>query len=150
MSKFAFIALLAIPLAAACATSEPPIKGAAAFADDPRLGKQVDEICFNRSIDGFKHNTKDTVVLTKSVSDEYLVEVRGHCRDLKYAQSIGLDSYSTCLRDQDYIIVSTSAFSLSDGTGLGPDRCYIDAIYEWDDDADKDALENEVERETKN
>lgn len=129
---------------AACATSadDGKPKGIAALKGDPRLGEEVSKICFNRSIDGFSENTDRTVVLTKGVSDDHIVEVSGGCRDLKFAQSIAIDSTLSCVTRSDYLLVSTSAFSLDDGTGIGPDRCYINKMYKWDKKA---KAESEIE-----
>ncbi|WP_371395531.1 DUF6491 family protein [Fretibacter rubidus] len=120
-------------LLASCATtaSDEP-RGIAAFEGDARLGQQVDKICFERNIDGFSNNTKDTVVLSTGPSRDYIVSVRGICSNLPFAQSIGLSPRTSCLRENDFIIVSESAFTLNDRSGIGPDRCYIDEIYEWD------------------
>lgn len=127
--------VLASSLLAACATapSDTP-KGAAKFADDPRLGAQVGKICFNRSIDGFSRNDRDTVVVREGVNDHYLIEVRGACTNLRHAQSIGIDSSLSCVTRSDALIVSTSAFTLNDPVQR-PERCLISAIYEWDEDA---------------
>lgn len=117
----------------ACASStagENKERGIAAFKDDTRLGEKVEKICFNRSIDGFSMARKDTVVLSKGVSDDYIVEVRGVCTNLRHAQSVGIDTRLSCVREGDYLIVSDSAFGTD--TGFGPDRCYIDKIHKWD------------------
>ena len=134
MKKIALILASSILIFSGCATTPTDDKprGVAALQGDKRLGEQVDKICFNRSIDGFSATTKDTVVLKRGVSDEYLVEVFGICRDLDRAQSIGIASRQSCLSANDSLIVSTSAFSLNDGTGIGPDRCRINRIFKWD------------------
>ena len=130
---------LVLALLASCATppSDEP-KGVARFADDARLGEEIDRACFVRGIDRFSENTDDTVVLSAGPSRHYLVEVFGTCIELDRAQSIGIASRQTCLRRTDSLIVSTSAFSLNDSVGLGPERCRINAIYAWDPDAVKD------------
>ena len=117
----------------ACASASPDgnnTSGIDALKDDVRLGAKVEKICFNRNIDGFSNATKDTVVLSSGVKDDYVVEVRGVCQNLSFAQSIGIDSSLSCVRRGDYLIVSDSAFG--HGGGLGPDRCFIDKIYKWD------------------
>lgn len=127
--------VLASSLLAACATapSDTP-KGAAKFADDPRLGAKVDKICFNRSIDSFSRNDRDTVVVREGPNEHYLIEIRGACINLRHAQTIAFDSSLSCVTRTDALIVSTSAFTLNDPT-RGPQRCRISEIYEWDDDA---------------
>jgi len=143
LSTASIASLIIIGGLAACATSadDGKPKGIAAFKGDPRLGEEVSKICFNRSIDGFSENTDDTVVLTKGVNKDHIVEVSGICQDLKFAKSIAIDSRSSCITRGDYLLVSSSAFSLDDGTGIGPDRCYIDKIYKWDKKA-KAEMEN--------
>ena len=134
--QITIITLLVVGLSA-CASSpqtrDQP-KGIAAYKGDARLGEQVKKICFNRSIDGFYNATRDTVVLTKGVAEDYIVEVRGICRNLATAKSIAVDSTLSCVTRGDALIVSTSAFSLDDGTGVGPDRCYIEKMYRWNKD----------------
>ena len=122
----------------ACATSADANKprGIAAFKGDPALGEEVDRICFNRSIRGFGDTTNRTVVLTRGVREQYIVEVSGACRDLKFAQSVGIDSRSSCITRGDYLLVSGSAFSLDDGTGMGPNRCLIQKMHKWDSKAE--------------
>jgi len=135
---FKYLILPAIFIVTACAsvsdTDDKP-RGIAAFDGDPRLGEQVDRICFSQSIDGFSNAERDTVVLHRSHNDRYIVEVNGICSSLRNAQTIGLDSYTSCLRENDYMIVSESAFSLNDNIGPGPDRCLIDKMYRWDEKA---------------
>jgi len=110
-------------------------RGIAAFKDDPRLGEQVDKICFSRNVDRFRDASRDTVILERGVSDEYLVSISGVCSNLRYAQSIGIDASQSCVYRNDVLIVSDSAFTL-DEPGFGPDRCFIDKIYRWDKDAE--------------
>ena len=137
MIKLIFSLIAAAGLAAACASvpSDKP-KGAAKFASDARLGDQVDKICFQRNIDSFSQNDRDTVIVRSGVSKHYLIEVRGVCTNLRRAQTIAIDSHLSCIRRNDALIVSTSAFSLNDG-GIGPERCLISGIYEWNKDAEK-------------
>lgn len=124
----------------ACATSgEQKPRGIAQFEGDARLGEQVNKICFERQIDGFYDNTRDTVVLSSGVSRDYVVSVTGACPSLRFAQAIALDNRGAgCVSRGDVLIVSENAFSLNDQTGLGPDRCLINEIYEWDRDAEMD------------
>jgi hypothetical protein len=135
-------ALIAIPCAlalCACAsTDEAREEGVAAYADDPRLGEQVDRICFGRQINGFGETTDSTIVVRYGVNEHYLVETFGYCRDLDWAQSIALDQFSTCLTRGDSIIPYGSAFG-PDRSGPPPQSCRIKAIYEWDEDAGGDS-----------
>lgn len=138
--------LLALPILIACtsvASDEP--RGAAKFADDPRLGEQVDKICFKRSIDGFSNATRDTVVLSAGVNEDYLVEVFGGCTNLRHAQRIAIDSSLSCVDDGDFLIVSENLFSDGRSSGLDPQRCAIDSIYKWDKRAEMAEDDNSAE-----
>ncbi len=130
-------ALAVISLFTACAsTSSDAPKGVEKFPDDPRLGKKVDKICFNRQIDGFSRTDRDTIVVSAGANEDYLIEVRGICTNLQHAQSIAIDSSLSCVTRLDRLLVSTSAFSLRDNLG-GPQSCTINEIYAWDEDAKK-------------
>lgn len=141
--------LIVAGLTACASTSDDKQKprGIAAFANDARLGEQVDKICFNRNIDGFSDARRDTVVLTKGVSDYYIVEVSGVCSNLRYAQSIAVDSSLSCVMQGDSLLVSDSAFGLNDQTGMGPDRCFIEKIHRWDKDATNEENQDTSESE---
>ncbi|TGY89941.1 hypothetical protein E5163_02035 [Marinicauda algicola] len=134
-----FLAGAAAVLAAACTTAvdgEP--KGAAAFADDPRLGEPVDRLCFARQIHGFGQTTDRTIVVEASVNEHYLIETAGYCPDLDWAQSISFDAFSSCLSRGDSLIPYTSIFG-PDHSDLRPPReCLIREIYAWDPEAGED------------
>ena len=134
-------------LLSACATAanggmgdRDEAKGIEQFEGDPRLGKQVDRMCFTSDIDSFSANTDDTVVLEASPNRHYLVETSA-CFTLDRAQSIAVSSKQSCASKGDYLLVSDSAFGLENSTGMGPDRCFIKSIYEWDDDAPETAVD---------
>jgi len=122
----------------ACATGPVDQSPPDAYADDPRLGERVDRICFGRSINGFGETTSDTIVVRANVDDHYLIETFGSCRDLAWAQSIGLDQFSSCVTTADALIPYDSAFG-PDHSGVVPQACRIKAIYEWDPDAEDSA-----------
>lgn len=141
-----FVPIALAALLAACATTpDDRVRGVAQFEDDPRLGEEVDRICFQSTIDNFSNPTRDTVILEAGVSRQYLVEVFGVCPDLKFAQSIGIAARTSCLTRSDALLVSDSAFGLNDGSGIGPRRCTIRSIYDWDDDAEGEETEEETE-----
>lgn len=100
---------------------------------DPRIGKQVNRICFPRNINGWKtvKGEDNVVLLEEGVNDWYYVKVSGGCdeRLFRFAHVIGIDSGrgGGCLRRGDSIIV--------EDTGSFSRRCYIKRIYEWDDKA---------------
>jgi len=146
MQKYLFLpAILIIAGCSSVSENADKPRGIAAFDGDPRLGAQVDKICFSRSIDGFTDAKRDTIVLHRSHNDRYIVEVNGICPSLRHAQTVGLDSYSSCVRENDYLIVSESAFTLNDSMSHGPDRCLIDKIYRWDEKAKDEGEEGSDE-----
>jgi hypothetical protein len=130
---------------AACATgdTEPRVKGAAQFADDPRLGEATNSVCFASRLNGFSDTTRDTAVLDFG-RKHYLVEVFGACTKLRRAMAIGVDNNSGCMTRGDHLVVSDTVFVDSD-SGLGPQRCAIKAIYDWDPKAE--AAEDVVDAE---
>ena len=137
LNAIALAAMLAASAGAAFAQQAPD-----GFAGDPRLGEQVNRMCFGRSINGFEDATDRTVVLRARVNDHYLVETAGYCPDLDWAQSIGLDQFSSCLTRGDSIIPFDSVFGASRSGHFGASRsghrgfpCRIRAIYEWNPDA---------------
>lgn len=137
--------LAIIAFAASCASTpsnEP--RGAAKFAEDPRLGEKVNRFCFTNSISGFTPLDDDTVVVRARVNDHYLLEILGFCPELDFAQTVGFNTRSSCINRGDRLIVSTSAFSLNDG-GIGPDVCIINGIYKWDKDAEAEKDETPEE-----
>lgn len=128
----------AAAMLAAC-SSAPAEDEIMDWQTDARLGEEVDRICFSQSIDNFRAATRDTVIVEKGVSDEFLIETMGSCYDLKHAQSISLDTFSgsSCLSRGDSIFAYDSAFG-PDSNDITPIRCPIRAIYEWDEDALED------------
>ncbi len=134
LKPFIVLTIAGLTLMACASTSGSDDKALQELLNDPRVDEQVDRICFNRNIDGFSMNARRSVVLRKGVRDKYLVTVSGGCPSLRYAQSIGIDSNTSCIGPGDSLIVSESAFSLDDG-GIGPDRCFINRIYNWNEDA---------------
>ena len=123
----------------ACASALTPEEKAqqlseSLYADDPRRGEEVNKLCFASSIDGFSQTTKRAVVVSEGLRD-YLVTTRFRCNDLDHALSLGVKSFSACLRPGDKLIGSDSAFGLN-STGPGPQTCLVDKIYEWDADAE--------------
>ncbi|GJL91924.1 DUF6491 family protein [Hyphococcus sp.] len=100
---------------------------------DPRIGEEVRNICFGQSINGWKglKGEDDVVLLKRSVSDWYRVELAGACdyRLFRSAMAIGIDSRPAggCVSRGDVIIVK-------DTPGFDR-RCVITRIQKWDEDA---------------
>lgn len=136
--------LVALMALGACATDgvTPRADAIAETLADVRVGEEVDRICFTRGIDSFSEEKRNSVVLRRGVKDEYLVVTRS-CQNLDMAQSLRLDSSLGCLRRQDYIRVYQSAFGPSDADRFAFDRCQIDAIYKWHDEAEVEQIDDE-------
>lgn len=100
---------------------------------DPRLGAEVDRICFGRNINGWKpvKGEDDVVLLERGVNDWYRVELIGACdeRLFRFAHKIGIESRPAggCVTRGDVIIVEDAGDFVR--------RCHIRRIYEWDDKA---------------
>ena len=128
----------------ACATANTPeaiaereqARADEVFANDIRRGEIVDRVCFASNIDSFGETTRRAVVVREG-RDRYLIETFGGCFDLDWAQSLAIDSFSSCLTKGDRIFASDSAFGF-DKQDLRQ-SCRIKAIYEWDPDATEDA-----------
>lgn len=141
--RTAFAAMLF--MISACATATTPEEQAAideriaeqTFADDVRRGELVDRVCFSRQIDGFGLTTARAVVINEGL-DDYLVETFPGCFDLDWAQSLAIDSSSSCLRRGDRIFAFDSPFG-TDRNGIRNQSCRIKAIYEWNKDAEAEA-----------
>lgn len=103
-----------------------------AVSKDPRIGKEVNRICFAQSINGWKEiKDEDGVVLLETgVNDWYRVELSGACPAslFRFAQWIGIDERPSggCVTQGDAIVVKD--------TGDFTRRCYITRINEWNDD----------------
>ena len=109
-------------------------KAEAVFADDPRRGDEVKKLCFASQIDSFGETTKRAVVVREG-GDHYLIETFSGCFDLDWAQSLAIDSATSCLSRGDRILAFDSAFVRKDDIGL-QQSCRVKTIYEWDRDAE--------------
>ncbi len=125
------IAILAVVAAlAAGATAEETA--------DPRLGEQVDSICFGRNINNFRaiDGVDDAILLEKGVNNWYKATLIGACNysQLKWAQSVAIEQRPAggCVTRGDYLIFSNSAFG--DFSFPNSTRCAISEIHEWNPD----------------
>ncbi len=152
MTKKAFLfAAVAALGAAACETPASNQAGADAGPTalqkaDPRLGAEVNRICFQRSINSWRtiDGDDDAILLRRGVNDLYRVEYTGNCRssDFRFAQTIGIVGRPAggCLTPGDRLLV--------EGPGDFVNRCLITQINEWDEDAgEEDAADEEGESE---
>ena len=151
------IAATAAFLTASCITDEAAQttreEAEAAALADPRVGEEVDSICFKSGINGFAEvKGGDGLILRRGVKDRYLVTILGSCPPLDHAQAVGTSNRfgsGGCLRRTDRLYISTS-FT---GRGSGPfdnDFCPIERIYTWNPDAKAEAevdTDTEVEAE---
>jgi len=139
----ALFALLTASLVAACTTTaaddSPSARddALAAFQADDRLGEEVTRVCFVGQIDGFTQTTDYSVVVEEGANDHFLLLTRNRCSDLDFAQSIKLDTFSSCLTRGDRIFPFDSAFgrNISGRPTLG---CQVDRMFEWDPKAGGD------------
>jgi hypothetical protein len=125
MRNLLFAALVGASLAV-------PAYAESAAGPDPRLGEEVDRICFGRNINGWREVDGDekAVLLETGVNNWYRVELVGTCRgrDFRFAQTIAIDSRPAggCVTRGDAIIVQANApFSA---------RCVITKINRWNHD----------------
>ena len=100
---------------------------------DPRIGEEVDKICFRSTINSWRtvDDLDDAVLLQRGVNDWYYVELIGGCsnRILRSALSIGIGGRPSgaCVTSGDIIIVRDNPAATR--------RCAVRRIYRWDDDA---------------
>ena len=151
--RIAFAAMLFT--VAACATATTPealeaqqqareeARAAQVFANDPRRGEEVKKVCFASQIDSFGETT-DRAVVIREGRDYYLVETFGGCFDLDFAQSLAIDSFSSCLSKGDRIFAFDNVFGRKDHSGFRQ-SCRVKTIYEWDRDAKESDEETETE-----
>ena len=134
--RIATLTSAAAAMLAACSSAPDADDEMAKWEEDPRLGEQVNRICFADNIDSFRKATRNTVIVEEGVNDEYLIVTAGSCYDLDNALSLSLDTFgsSSCVSRGDNIFAYDSAFG-PDETDIPPVRCPIRAIYEWDEDA---------------
>ena len=139
------LALAGSLLASANASAD---EKADASKPDPRIGEETRQICFARTINGWKplKGVDDVVLLQKGVNDWYYVELTGYCpsRIFQTAEAIGIESKPTggCLSKGDVIIVKD--------TGGFPSRCFVTKISTWDDKAKAPEAEEESDSENTN
>lgn len=127
-------AMLAVAGCASTDGAERPPAGIAKYADDPRLGEEVDRICFASNIDSFGNNTRDTFTV-KEGRDHYLIEVFGTCTPLEHAVTMAIGASTSCLTRGDTIIVSDSLTTRRDQP-FSTARCVVKSMHEWDPKAE--------------
>jgi hypothetical protein len=125
------------------AATADPAKDKDSKPADPRIGEEVNSICFASTINGWRSikGEDDAVLLERGVNDWYKVSLSGACdeRLFRSAIAIGLESRpgGGCVSRGDVIIVEdTPGFTR---------RCMITRMYKWDEEA---AKEDEAESES--
>ena len=128
--------LLAGLTLAACTTTDTPSEEAeVAEAPDPRRGEEVDRICFASNINGFTETTRRSVVVEVGANKTFLIETFGPCFNLDRALSLGVSSTTSCLTRGDNLYASDSVFGFNNRSGIPPQRCVVNKMYEWNPDA---------------
>ena len=101
---------------------------------DPRLGEDVNRICFPRNIRDWRtvKEEDNVVLLERGLNDWYRVQVIGPCnyRALRLTQTIALES-----RPSGACVSAGDTITLLDNTGFER-RCAITQINKWDEDAE--------------
>lgn len=140
---FQTVAAIAAGAAMAASAAAEPAKDKDAKAADPRLGEEVNSICFASTINGWRSikGEDDAVLLERGVNDWYRVNLSGACdeRLFRSAIAIGLESSPSggCVSRGDVIIVEdTPGFTR---------RCMITRMYKWDEKAEDEKAEGESE-----
>lgn len=123
------IVKLAAGAALAAVMAAPAAGETGAAAADPRLGPEVDRICFARNIRNWREVRGEgrVVLLERGVNDWYRVELMGACdaSTFRFARTIGLETRPAggCVGRGDVIIVREA--------GSFTRRCMISRMYKW-------------------
>jgi hypothetical protein len=138
------LAVLLPAYMAGCASQEEKV--VIPLDNDPRVGEEVRQICFTRSIDSWSDvdNDRNAVILRMNVKDYYKLKISPGC-DPQWAMSrIAVISRpgSGCLSRGDRIKTDADPFR---GRGMA---CVITAINKWDPDAVKKTDQQAAEEET--
>lgn len=117
----AALALIAI----GCSTTEGSRTDVEA---DPRLGETVSQICFTSQIRNWRPHDDRSIIVRKSINEEYRLELAGCCDPEEAFMSVGLISRvggGLCLGRGDRLV--------TDARPSGGD-CLITRINEWHED----------------
>ena len=126
---------------AAAATAGPGFakdKKAAEAGPDPRIGKEVNSICFQSTINGWRavKGEDDVVLLERGVNNWYRVELLGACdyRLFRSAISIGIDSRpgGGCVTRGDRIIVEDGPPRTMTSPALSRTTCLCPRLWRQD------------------
>jgi len=121
----------------ACATAgEKRPSGFADYEGDPRLGQAINSACYGFDIDGFRENTRNTVIIEGRGRSEYLLTTRA-CFDLDGAMALGVSGRGGCLTRGDRLVVTDTILPAYGGNSRDIETCIITGIYEWNEHAAK-------------
>ncbi len=126
---------------------ETAVSAPQSLAEDPRVGEEMDRICFTNGISGFSdyNGPEDALILRRGPGREYLVTLFPGCITVDRAQRVAfVDRFSgSCLMRGDEILVSAELFRA--GSSLDNDVCRISEVYAYDRDATAAEEEDEAE-----
>lgn len=94
-----------------------------------RQGAEVNQICFTRSIDGWRELGDDALLVREGIDDWYKLDLAGVCAPDWAFNAIAIETRtgSSCLTRGDHVTIPNSPL---DG------RCTIMSIHEWDEEAE--------------
>lgn len=132
MKKILTILLVVLSLyIAGCATREDKV--VIPLDSDPRIGEEVQQVCFTRSIDSWNDvdNDRNAVIIRMNNRDYYKLKISGGC-DPQWAMStiaVITRGASNCYSRGDRIKTDADPFH-----GYGS-ACVITGINKWNPDA---------------
>ena len=100
--------------------------------DDPRLGEEVDTVCFTSGLSGFYEIGNRAIVLRRSVDELYVVRT-GYCRTLRHVEGLRITGPGGCLKRGDRLEVYDHPFPRQGERNDRPERCLVMAIHHWRD-----------------
>lgn len=115
----------------ACTTTQAADRQARLAAEiKARQGEPVNQICFTRSIDGWKSLGRKSLLLSKGVNEWYKLDLSGTCDPQWAFNAIGIETHPTgalCLSKGDEIKTFNNPGQ--------HETCFITDIYKWNDKA---------------
>jgi hypothetical protein len=112
-------------LLAGCSTSQTA--DTADARPDPRQGDEVRQVCFTSQIRNWRENDRRSIIIERSLRDEYKLDLIGTCQPDQAFLNVGLISRGggSCLSAGDQLVTDAQF----DGS------CSIRAIHKWNKDA---------------
>lgn len=120
---------LAASLLAGCASNDDLVKAKYDKENDPRVGDEIERVCFNNNISGWSDvdNDNNALLVHFGAKRSYKVKLIGMCEADWAMARIAVVSRigSSCMSVGDKIVTDAQMNSLS--------SCTITDIYEWHD-----------------